>query len=116
MLDLLARLVDRSLVVRGRAPRRRTARPRYRLLETLRQYAAERLAGAGEAEASRERHAALLPGPGGGVGPRAAGPHRRPGCARLGPEHDNLRAALRWCGERGRAEAGLRLAVALADW
>ncbi len=52
VLDLLARLVDKSLVV----PEGAAETARYRLLETVRQYAAEKLAGAGEEEETRARH------------------------------------------------------------
>jgi predicted ATPase len=53
VLDLLAALVDRSLVV----VEQRGAEAHYRLLETLRQYALKRLVAAGEAEAVHHRHA-----------------------------------------------------------
>ena len=52
VLDLLARLIDKSLVV----PEGMADTARYRLLETVRQYAAEKLEVAGEAEAMRGRH------------------------------------------------------------
>jgi predicted ATPase/class 3 adenylate cyclase len=53
VLDLLASLVRRSLVV----PREQAGETRYRLLESVRQYAAEKLAHAGETERTRDRHA-----------------------------------------------------------
>ncbi len=52
-LDLLSGLVDKSLVAVAQSARRRT---RYRLLETVREYAAELLVGAGELELARDRH------------------------------------------------------------
>lgn len=52
ILDLLGRLVDRSLVVAERG--------RFHFLETIREYALERLAEAGEAETMRARHAAFF--------------------------------------------------------
>ena len=52
VLDLLARLIDKSLVV----PEGMADTARYRLLETVRQYAAEKLGAAGEADATRDRH------------------------------------------------------------
>ena len=59
VLEGLFRLVDRSLVVAvGGEP------ARFRMLETLRAYGAERLAEAGEAEAVAARHTALVPGAG----------------------------------------------------
>ena len=55
VLDLLAGLADQSLVVAEEQP---DGAPRYRLLETLREYARERLEARGEAAAVRDRHAA----------------------------------------------------------
>jgi non-specific serine/threonine protein kinase len=52
-VDVLARLVDKSLVAVIESPRGRT---RYRLLETVREYASELLVEAGELDAARERH------------------------------------------------------------
>ena len=52
-LDVLARLVDKSLVAVMESPLGRT---RYRLLETVREYATELLVEAGELHAARERH------------------------------------------------------------
>ena len=52
VLDLLTLLVDKSLVVADNSG----GRTRYRLLETVRQYALEKLAESGEADAVRARH------------------------------------------------------------
>ena len=54
VLDVLTQLVNKSLVV---AEREQSQETRYRLLETIRQYALERLAASGEADAVRRRHA-----------------------------------------------------------
>ena len=62
--------------------RRRATEPRYRMLETIRAYGAERLAEAGEAAAVRRAHAALLPGA--GRGGRAAAARRATSCDWLG--------------------------------
>jgi predicted ATPase len=56
VLDLLERLIDKSLVL---AEPTEDGPPRYRLLETLRQYAQERLLARGESEATRRRHATI---------------------------------------------------------
>ena len=78
---------------------------RYRLLETVRQYAAARLAKAGDPEAARHRHAlAYLD---------LAGRERDP--AGLAPDLDNFRAALDWSLSQG-AETGPGLALALGDF
>lgn len=71
--DHLDSLVSKSLVVVDR-----TSRPvRYRLLETLRQYAAEQLAASGEDESLRDRHAAWCCAEAARLGDRAAGPGAR---------------------------------------
>jgi predicted ATPase len=111
VLDGLAILADQSLVL---PPVGGDAHPRFQMLETIREYAGEQLARAGDAEQVRARHAACFL-----VMAEAAAAQRRPaskggGFARLDPEHDNLRAALGWAWEQGDARFGLRLAAALA--
>jgi predicted ATPase/DNA-binding SARP family transcriptional activator len=86
-LDIVGRLVERSLVV----PELGGDSSRYRLLETVRQYAAERLAETGDLEESRRAHGATLL--------RLAEADRwagKQGLARLAVENDNVRAALEW--------------------
>ena len=56
VLDLLTRLVDKSLVV----PDEKAAEPRYRMLETIRQYGREKLAAANESERTSDRHLAFF--------------------------------------------------------
>jgi predicted ATPase/DNA-binding SARP family transcriptional activator len=86
-VDLLGRLVERSLVVA--IPN--AAGTRYRLLETVRQYAAERLAGAGEEGRARRAHAeAFL------RLAREASSQGKDGLDLLAREQGNLRAALEW--------------------
>ena len=108
-LDLLSRLVDKSLVLVTRTP---AGQPRYSLLETVRQYAAERLMEAGNAAAVRERHAnAFL-----SVAERAYGERvssEQKWAAILDSEHDNLRAALAFFRDTD-AERYLQIAGALA--
>jgi len=111
VLDALAALVDKSLV----AIDRRADRPRYRMLETLRQYAAERLteAEAGGTAAVRTRHLdwAVELAAMGEV--KLQGEEQATWLGVLDEEHDNMRAALDWAAESGRVEHGLRLAAAL---
>ena len=110
VLDVLTRLADRSLVV---AEARADGTARYRLLETLRQYARQKLAASGEEDATRARHAAHYlalaeqAAPATPAGDVAA-------LDRLEREHANLREALRWWAGRGEAEPGLRAATALS--
>jgi tetratricopeptide (TPR) repeat protein len=113
VLPLLAQLVDKSLVVaeEGRGE------VRYRLLETVRQYAAERLADDpedDEASLLRERHAEHYLGLAEVAAAHLRGPAQAHWLARLAREHDDLRAALRWAAVQGRVETEARLCVALA--
>jgi predicted ATPase/class 3 adenylate cyclase len=113
VLDLLTRLADKSLVDVA-AAEQPDGTARYRLLETLRQYASERLAEAGEGEAAaRRRHAAHYLALAEQAAPLLTGPQQLVWLARLDTEQDNLRAALRWYLDGREAAAGLRLAEAL---
>jgi predicted ATPase/class 3 adenylate cyclase len=123
VLDLLTHLVDTSLVEAEEQP---DGTARYRLLETLRQYARERLEEAGEAARVRTRHAAYFAGEWGARAPAgAASALWGPGGAdaarawheQTDREYANLRAALRWFADTGGVEPGLRLCLALhAYW
>jgi len=90
VLDLLSHLVDKSLVL---VDHERPGQPRYRVLETVRQYAQERLAEAGEAQAARDRHFQEFRE----LAERAYAERfirEEKWAAVLETEHDNLRAAL----------------------
>ncbi|MFC4112486.1 BTAD domain-containing putative transcriptional regulator [Nonomuraea zeae] len=87
VLDLLARLVDRSLVVR-------VPGPRYRLLESVAAYCQERLAEAGELAAVQLRHLRHYAGLAEQLEPHLRGHGQRGAFARLDAEAANLRAAL----------------------
>ncbi len=110
-LDATAALVDRSLVVLEPTG----GEARYRLLETVRQYALERLRSAGEEEALRERHAEHYTALAEHFAPRLfAGPHPPALLLEVDLEHDNFRAAGDWAlASSQRAEVALRLAAAL---
>jgi predicted ATPase/DNA-binding SARP family transcriptional activator len=105
VLDLLGRLVDKSLVLVEELE----GASRYHLLETIRQYGAEKLQRSGEEAVWRGRHRDWFLGWAEAAAPQLRGAAQREWLARLEGEHDNLRAALAWCTERGDAEAGLRL-------
>ncbi len=88
--------------------------PRFRFLDTVRQYALERLAESGEIEAARERHLQFFLAFAEEAGPKLKGPEQAEWLARLEAEHDNLRAALEWSlSENEAAEKALRLCAAL---
>jgi predicted ATPase/class 3 adenylate cyclase len=106
-LDRLGRLVDRSLVVADQG-----GPTRYRLLETIRQYASERLAAAGEVPAFRGRHQAFFLDLALQAEVALRGPEMVPWLRRLDAEADNLRAALEWSLEAD-PDAALRLSVAM---
>ncbi|HZP83094.1 MAG TPA: tetratricopeptide repeat protein [Chthonomonadaceae bacterium] len=110
VLDLLTSLVDKSLVIYEE----RGGQARYRLLETVRQYALEKLAERGEDEALRGRHLEYFTALAEKAQTMMRGGEQAVWLERLETEHDNLRAALHWSQEeRGDAEAGVRLAGAL---
>ncbi len=106
VLDLLANLVDKSLVVFS---------DRYRLLETVRQYAAERLAERGETDEARARHLDYFVKLGEEAEPHNfGGDGDRAWINRLEAENDNLRAAFDFCeADEGRVESALRLATSM---
>jgi predicted ATPase/DNA-binding CsgD family transcriptional regulator len=111
VLDLLSHLVLKSLVVR------QPGEPvRYRMLETIRQYAWERLLASGELEHIRQRHAWYYVGLAEHAEPKLRGEDQEEWLRSLEVEHDNLRLALVSCQETGAVEAGLRLAAALGGF
>jgi non-specific serine/threonine protein kinase len=110
VLGSLTSLVEKSLV----EYEAREGEGRYRLLETVRQYARDRLLEGGDAEAVRGRHAAFFLQLAERAEPEFRGSQQLFWAERLEGEHGNLRAALTWFGsaEKG-AEAQLRLTSAL---
>jgi predicted ATPase/class 3 adenylate cyclase len=110
VLDLLTSLVDKSLVI----AEERNGASRYRLLETVRRYAADRLLEAGEGSPWRDRHLAYMLALAEEAEPWLTGSDQQSWLDRLETEHDNLRSALAWSSTGGGdGRAGLRLAVAL---
>ena len=109
VLDVLGRLVDKSLV----APDVLADQPRYRLLETLRAYGAERLAEAEERALLRERHARYLVRFAAPLGPRLRSEGQLEALQVLEERLDDLRAGLGWLQERGELVQLARLATSL---
>lgn len=107
-LDALGRLVERSMVVvdQGRTTR-------YRLLETIRQYANERLVESGEGDAWRARHLAHFLGVAQSSRLPVRGPELVEWLAWLDAEADNLRAAIDWAIEADPEAAG-KMCIALS--
>lgn len=110
LLPLLASLVDKSLVT---AETLRSGDARYRLLETIRQYAAEQLAVSGETTALRDRHLRSFLQLIEKTEAKLKGEDQQRWLDWLEVAYDNVRAALSWSLESDQIEAGLRMAVAL---
>ncbi len=109
VLDALGRLVDKSLVL----AEERDGQARYRLLETIRQYASDRLTDAGEVAAARDRHLDHYLAFAEATEAQLVRADQDAWLARQEAEHDNLRAALDWGLSTPEPERGRRLAVAL---
>ncbi len=109
-LDVLAALVDKSLVT---VEDRRMERVRYRLLESMREYALEQLMHEGEADAAGHAHARYVLALAERAAPELMGPRQRAWFLRLEQEHENLRAALDGLAAQGEDDLALRLAAAL---
>jgi DNA-binding CsgD family transcriptional regulator len=109
VLDLLGSLADKSLVL----AMEQDEETRYRLLETVRQYASEKLEETGEADGVRWRHAQYYLALAEEAERGSSGSDQALWLVRLETEHDNLRAALGWSLGGGGAEVGLGLAAAL---
>jgi non-specific serine/threonine protein kinase len=110
MLGLLMALVDKSLVVYEDGG----SEARYRLLETFRQYAAERLAEVGESVIYRARHRDYYLSRAQDAVSKLNGPEHDRWMSEIEAEFDNLREALGFClADPDSGAQGLLLAVAL---
>jgi len=110
VLNLLTQLVDKSLVMVDADAQERSKR--YHLLETIRQYASERLLEAGESGQTRARHVGFFLKFAETAEPHLNGPQELKWLSHLETENDNLRAALEWAMNNDIIIA-LRLATAL---
>jgi predicted ATPase/class 3 adenylate cyclase len=110
MLDLLTSLADKSLVLAEESD----GSTRYRMLETVRQYALQLLEGAGDAERPRVRHLAHFVTLAEEAETHSTAADQQAWLDRLELEHDNVRVALSWSArDAAHAVIGLRLASAL---
>jgi predicted ATPase len=112
ILDLVANLAAKSLVVvtgQGNSQR-------YRLLETIRAYAADKVSGTGEQAELRGRHLAWFLDLAELAEPQLAGPGRGRLMRSLEADQENFRRALDHSVETGAVDHGLRLAAALASF
>ncbi len=109
VLEGLAGLVDQSLVRQEEAD----GEPRFTMLSTIREFALERLAETGEADAIGERHALFFVGMAESSALGLTGPDQKRLLDDLAREYGNLRAAINWSVECNSVESALRLGYAL---
>ncbi len=110
VLDLVTSLVEKSLL------RQRVSadgQPRFAMLETIREFAAEQAAERGSDGRLRQRHAAIFAELVDEETTDLLGADARPSLDRLEEEHDNLRAAITWATEAGDAATALRMTARL---
>jgi predicted ATPase/transcriptional regulator with XRE-family HTH domain len=105
VLECVSSLLDRSLLRRLDGD----TGPRLVLMDTLREYAWERLNARGEADCIRRQHAEYFLAELKASDREIVGPSQQAWLDRWEREHDNLRGALRWARESGSTEIGLRL-------
>jgi predicted ATPase/DNA-binding XRE family transcriptional regulator len=116
VLETLASLVDNSLLGSraGASAGREDGEPRFTMLETIREYSAERLESCGEAERVRQKHALYYLKLAEAAQPETIVPPRKEWWwTPLEEEHDNLRAALHWTIRSREVDTATRLALAL---
>ena len=109
-LDLLNQLVLKSLVLSEQAPGQAA---RFRMLETIREYALEKLAQTGDEATARDQHLVYYVALAEAAEPELRGASQGQWLRVLDSENDNLRAALAWAAKQATAEPALRLAGAL---
>jgi DNA-binding CsgD family transcriptional regulator/tetratricopeptide (TPR) repeat protein len=109
-LEGVSSLLDKSLL---RQEEGLEGEPRFVMLETIHEFARERLEASGEAEEIKRLHAEYFLALAEGAEPELTGPDQLACLERLEAEHDNMRAALQWSVEK-EPETALRLAGKLA--
>ena len=109
-VDGVTSLVEQSLLLLEETA---DGQPWYVMLETVREFALECLAGSGEDPAVRRRHALYCLRLAEESDQAGQGPRQVALLERLEREHENVQEALRWCSEQGYAEPALRTAAAL---
>jgi len=113
VMEVAASLVDKSLL---QSVEQKSEEGQLLMLQTLREYALERLAACGELERMRDAHAAYYLALAEQAEQALLDTHRRRWLERLEREQANLRAALQWLLERQGIEAALRLSGALRQF
>lgn len=112
ILDGVASLIDKSLL---RQTEQESQEPRLMMLETIREYGLECLALGGEMEIVRRTHAHYYLALAEEAEQELGGPQQVGWLEQLEREHDNLRAAMRWSLEQGKARDNLEMAWRLGN-
>ncbi|MGZ6781062.1 MAG: BTAD domain-containing putative transcriptional regulator [Nocardioidaceae bacterium] len=110
VLELLTSLAEKSLLLTEG-----DGAPRYRMISTIKEYAAQRLAEAGESDLARQAHLAYFTELAETAEPHLRRAEQLEWLATLDAEHDNLGAAMRGAIAAGEAQPAMRLAAA-AGW
>jgi predicted ATPase/class 3 adenylate cyclase len=106
IFDLLLHLMDKSLILMDE----HSDETRHHMLETIREYAREKLLDSGEVESLRNRHWEYFIDLARQADPKLRGPEQKAWVERLTNHIDNIRAALEWSLESGQVVKGLELA------
>jgi predicted ATPase/class 3 adenylate cyclase len=107
VMDLLSKLVEKSLVVMEQSGR-------YKFLETIRQYAQDKLLESGEMEAIRHQHLTYFLAYAGLKGTETLGSNQIAALRELDEEYENIRKAMDWAIESGQLEDATQIGIALA--
>jgi predicted ATPase/class 3 adenylate cyclase len=109
-IDVLGSLIEKSLVLSVDGP---GDEPRYRMLETIRAFASEKLADSVQSRAVHDRHLAYFIDFAETTEPQLTSTAPELAFARVEADHDNLRAAISWSIESGNPAGGLRICGAI---
>ncbi len=112
VLNLLEHLIHKSLVIAEEMGHE----SRYRMLETMRQYANEKLVEAGERDALRDRHLEYFLQFAETAAPHLIRPEQLEWLAQLDADYENLRLTLEWALSKDSPELSLRLCAALGKF
>jgi predicted ATPase len=110
IIGVLGSLIDKSLLRPEDMP---GAEPRFRMLETIRGYGFERLAGSAAIRPVRDRHLAFFLGLAEAFEPLYTGKDPETAFNSVSADNDNIRAAIAWAIEGGNVAAGLRICGAM---
>jgi predicted ATPase/TolA-binding protein len=112
VLNLLEQLINKSLVIKDETQ----SESRYRMLETMRQYANEKLVESGKSDVLRDNHLDYFLNLAETAAPHLIQTEQLEWLAQLDADYENLRAALEWALSKETAESSLRLCAALGRY